>query len=59
MNLPAVTPWRDGVLKRRISVLIPLTLILSRGGERESKGTLQRATGNYQVNHHSSFAPFL
>jgi hypothetical protein len=57
MNLPAVTPLRDGVSKGRISILIPLTpassagqaLSLSRDGERESKGTLQRATGNYQV----------
>jgi hypothetical protein len=57
MNLPAVTPWRDGVTKGRISILIPLTpassagqaLTLSHGGERESKGILQRATGNYQV----------
>jgi hypothetical protein len=46
MNLPAAN-W--GVSKGRISILIPLTLTLSRDGERESKGTLQRATGNYQV----------
>jgi hypothetical protein len=50
MNLPAVTPLRDGVSKGRISILIPLTpassagqaLTLSRDGERESKGTLHR-----------------
>jgi hypothetical protein len=39
----------DGVSKGRISILILLTLTLSRGGERESKRTLQRARGNYQV----------
>jgi hypothetical protein len=53
MNLPAVTPWRDGVSKGRISILIPLTLTLSRDGERESTVTLQRATGNYQVKRKS------
>jgi hypothetical protein len=46
MNLPAAS---CGVSKGRISILIPLTLTLSRRGEREPKVTLQRATGNYQV----------
>jgi hypothetical protein len=46
MNLPAAS---CGVSKGGISILIPLTLTLSRRGERESKVTLQRATGNYQV----------
>jgi len=49
MNLLAVTPLRDAVSNGRISILIPLTLPLSRGGERESKRTLQKARGNYQV----------
>jgi len=46
MNLPAAS---CGVSKRKISILIPLTLTLSPAGERESTGTLQRATRNYQV----------
>jgi hypothetical protein len=46
MNLPAAS---CGLSKGRISILIPLTLTLSRRGERESKVTLQRATGNYKV----------
>jgi hypothetical protein len=67
MNLPAVTPLRDGVSKGRISILIPLTpassagqaLTLSRDGERESKGTLQRATGNYRVKSDCLLAQFI
>jgi hypothetical protein len=46
MNLPAAS---CGVSKRRISILIPLTLTLSPIGERESRKTLQLAVGNYQV----------
>jgi hypothetical protein len=47
---PRSPPLADGVLKRMMSILIPLTLTLSPTGERESRGPcpLRRTTGDYQ-----------